>query len=423
MNNSRVWIEVSKVLAVVTVTLVVLLIVVPSASAAAKYKLLYRFTGHTDGGYLDAGVILDSSGNLYGTTCFGGFWGGGTVFELTPNSDGTWTQTTIYSFNADSPYAPLVFDAAGNLYGTTYHGGDYGVGSVFMLTANSDGTWTETTLYSFAGGKDGAQPVAGLILDAAGNLYGTTNHGGRGKCQFYSGRGCGTVFKLTHDPINKPDGTWTESVLHAFAGGMDGGFPDHSNLVFDAAGNLYGAARSQGIPGCDGTGCGTVFELTPKSDGRWNEAILHRFNGKTDGGNPNGTLVFDSTGQLYGTTLDGGHDGMGNVFKLTLGSDGKWKEQVIHEFTGGEDGGNPYAGVIFDAADNLYGATDGALGDHGTIYKLSPRSGGVWKETILHQFGGRDGGPRGDVVFDQNGNLYDTTDGHSFRGVVFEITP
>jgi uncharacterized repeat protein (TIGR03803 family) len=422
MKTNQFWAAVCKVLAVMTATLIMALILAPGASAAPKYKVLYRFTGGADGGNLVGGLIFDSSGNLYGMAHYGGTYGNGAVFELTPNSDGTWTENTIYSFTGGSdggnPYDCVVIDAAGNLYGTANQGGAYGGGTVFTLTPNSDGTWTETTLYSFAGGTDGEYPVAGLTLDTAGNLYGTTNHGGRGECDFLGGTGCGTVFKLTHNP----DGTWTETVLYAFAGGKDGGYPDWSRVVFDAAGDLYGGTRNEGLPGCD-YGCGTLFELIPNSDGTWSEKVLHRFKQRTDGGSADGTLIFDSLGNLYGTTLRGGHYDWGVVYKMTLGSNGKWKEHVIHEFRGGEDGGNPYAGVIFDASGNLYGATNGDSGNHGTVYKLSPRSGGGWKETILHHCADKDGGPNGDVLFDKNGNLYDTTDGHGNGGVVFEITP
>ncbi len=420
-----VWAAVSKALAVTTVTLIMALILAPGAWAAGKYKILYNFSGGSDGGYLDAGLIFDSSGNLYGTAYIGGAYGNGVVFELTPNSDGNWTETVIYSFtggaDGGNPSASLIFDAVGNLYSTANLGGAYGYGTVFMLSPNSGGTWTETVLYSFAGGTDGAFPIAGLIFDAAGNLYGTTNKGGKGNCPDYTYRGCGTVFELTPNS----GGGWAESALYAFAGGKDGGYPDHANLVFDGAGNLYGATRDHGLSGprCAGYGCGTVFELTPNSGG-WTETVLHRFNQK-DGGNPDGTLIFDAAGNLYGTTLDGGPHDAGNVFKLTLGQKGKWTEQVIHEFTG-KDGAGSYAGVIFDAAGNLYGAASsgGTHGD-GTVYKLTPTSGGKWKISVLHQFrGGTDGwAPRGDVVFDANGDLYDTTADNGTTGTVFEIMP
>ena len=232
MKTNKFWTAVSKVLAVVTIALIVVLILVPGASAASKYKVLYRFTGGTDGRSPDANVVFDSAGNLYSTTYGGGANGSGTVFELTPNSDGSWTEMVLYSFTGGADgggaYAPLIFDAGGSLYSTTYYGGANGYGVVFELTPSSGGNWTETVIYSFQGGTDGARPVSGLIFDAAGNLYGMTDHGGKPGCNWYGGSGCGTVFEL------KPnlDGSWTESVLYAFAGGKDGGYPRHGTLTF-----------------------------------------------------------------------------------------------------------------------------------------------------------------------------------------------
>jgi len=422
------WAAVSKVLAVLAATLIMASILAPGAWAAGKYKVLHRFTGGSDGSGPGAGVVFDSTGNLYTTTRQDGAYGSGTVVELTPNSDGSWTETVIYSFtggtDGGASYGTPIFDVVGNLYGTTSAGGVYGYGTVFMLTPNSDGSWTETTLHSFAGGTDGAQPTSGLIFDTAGNLYGTTTKGGRGNCPEYSSAtGCGTAYELTRSS----GGGWSESVLYAFAGGKDGGYLDWGNLVFDGAGNLYGTTRDHGISGprCAGYGCGTLFELTPNSGGGWTEHVLHRFNQK-DGGDADGTLIFDAAGTLYGTTLTGGRYNAGTVFTLTLGSDGKWTERVIHAFTDGKDGGYPYSGVIFDAAGALYGTTNvGGIHGYGTVYELTPESGGGWKESVLHAFkGGRDGQqPCNDVVFDANGNLFDTTTSGGNGGTVFEIMP
>jgi uncharacterized repeat protein (TIGR03803 family) len=416
---------VSKALAVTAATLIMALMLAPSASAAGKYKVLHRFAGGSDGSAPGAGVVFDSTGNLYTTTRLDGAYGNGAVVELTPNSDGGWTESVIYSFtggtDGGAPYGTPIFDVVGNLYSTTSSGGVSGYGTVFMLTPDSDGSWTETTLHSFAGGTDGAQPTSGLIFDAVGNLYGETTKGGRGHCPEYSSaKGCGTVFELTPNS----DGTWTESVLYAFAGGQDGGFPNWGNPVFDSAGNLYGTTRDHAHRGC-AAGCGTLFELTPNSGGGWTEHVLHRFNQK-DGGNADGTLIFDATGTLYGTTLTGNRYNVGAVFTLTLGSGGKWTERVIHAFTGHKDGGYPYSGVIFGAAGALYGTTNvGGNHGYGTVFELTPESGGAWKENVLHAFeGGKDGQqPCNDVVFGANGNLFDTTTGGSSGGTVFEITP
>jgi len=255
-----------------------------------------------------AGPILDSSGNLYGTTLEGGLHGGGTVFEVTPFG----METVLHSFSkhpgtkkkpADGyyPAASLIFDSQGNLYGTTTCGGNYqcsrgqggGCGAVFQLTPSG----TEALLYKFNGGSDGAFPYAPVIFDQNGNLYGTTPRGGAFDC--------GTVFKVT-----PPD---TESVLYAFTCGADGANPG-GGLVMDEQGNLYGTTAEGGLLDCDnGFGCGVIFELTPSETLN----VLHTFTGGNDGSFPNGPLVLDSQGNLYGTTYDGGAYGVGTVFALT----------------------------------------------------------------------------------------------------------
>ena len=272
----------------------------------------------------------------------------------------TWAATNekvLHSFNGNGadgyqPEASLIFDAVGNLYGTTYWGGTYGFGTVFELTPSGGGGWTETVLHSFQpNGTDGNYPIAGLIFDAAGNLYGTTSAGGT--------YGFGTVFELTPEE----GGGWTETVLLNF-NGTDGSYP-HAGLAFDAAGNLYGTT------GYDGTyHYGTVFELTPTAGGGWTETVLHSFGNGTDGASPFAGLIFDAAGNLYGTTSAGGTYGTGTVFELTGG-----REQVLYSFKSryGADGATPYAGLIFDAAGNLYGTTywGGNYGD-GTVFELTP---------------------------------------------------
>jgi len=277
----------SKVLAVAAVTLIMALVLAPGAWAARRYKVLYRFTGGTDGSQPFAGLILDTSGNLYGTTPQGGACGNGVVFKLTKNSDGSWTESVLHAFaggtDGATPYAEVTFDTSGNLYGTTQYGGASSAGTVFQLAPNSDGTWTERVLYSFTGGSDGANPFSGVIFDGGGNLYGTTYYGGAS--------GAGVVYKLTPNS----DGTWIERVLHTFTGGLDGGNPDFGNLTFDTAGNLYGPTGYGG-----GSGSGVVYKLTPSDDGTWTETVLHTFTGGKDGMIPSGTLVFDPMGRLYG---------------------------------------------------------------------------------------------------------------------------
>jgi uncharacterized repeat protein (TIGR03803 family) len=265
------------------------------------------------------------------------------------------------------PYgSSLILDSAGNLYGTTSIGGtgrctnqyieQIGCGTVFELMPGTDGKWTEKILHGFTGdypGRDGAWPLAGLIFDKSGNLYGTTSYGGYG-----CGYGCGIVFEL----VKGANGKWTEKVLHRFHGN-DGGGPS-GGLVFDSSGNLYGTTAYGGPPNCN-SGCGLVFELTPDGNGDWKEKVLHNF-GPTGGSAPVGNIIFDAAGNLYGVTQNGGEytgycqiDGCGTVFELTPRATGKWREKALHSFcaTNCEDGATPYAGLTFDAAGNLYGST------------------------------------------------------------------
>jgi uncharacterized repeat protein (TIGR03803 family) len=263
-------------------------------------------------------------------------------------------------------------------------------------------------------------------LDDAGNLYGTTSWGGTGSCTSEGDFvGCGTVFELSP----KAGGGWTEKVLYSFANGTDGTFPA-AGLVFDAAGDLYGVTYEGGTGSCLRTGyagCGIVFELLPKAGGRWVERVLHYFN-LTDGGWPVGSLIFDAAGNLYGMTNGGGAYDWGTAYELMPGPKGGWGEKILHNFNqSGASGDSPYAGLVFDAAGNLYGTTlfDGA-GGNGTVFELRPTTSGPWTEWVLHAFGSRsrDGlDPEDSLTFDAAGNLYGTTDagGSSSYGTVFEI--
>jgi uncharacterized repeat protein (TIGR03803 family) len=389
----------------------------PGAWAASSYQVIYKFSKAGGDQPQDALLVFDAAGSLYGTTFGGGKYGGGTVFKLARNPDGSWTQSVLYNFDfVMSVRAGVIFDASGNLYGTTWGGGG-GCGTVFKLTHNPDGSWTNQVIYSFTCGNDGGGAVGGVILDAAGALYGTTAVGGAS--------GGGVVYKLTPNP----DGSWTQSVLHSFDG-TDGGYPDHGSLVFDTAGNLYGASAAVWGP-C----CGTIFELMPQPDGSWKEVVLHHFSGGTDGGTPESTLIFDQAGGLYGTASSGGLYGMGVVFKLTRGADGKWREHVIHHFNGA-NGATPFAGVVFDAAGNLFGTTVsggdgkcrswGGSYDCGVVYKLVPNPQGGWTGHVLHYQGLTAGLPFTGVVVDSNGVIYGMGAGVGIPGElggVFEITP
>jgi uncharacterized repeat protein (TIGR03803 family) len=392
--------------------------------AATKEVVLHRFPSRgPDGSSPRGGVIFDVAGNLYGTTEFGGR-GNGTVFKLAPGAGGTWTETILYSFggpgDGNYPYAGLVFDTAGNLYGTTLSAGAGGSGTVFELSPSASGTWTETVLHTFAGDEDGYYPEASLILDSDGNLYGTTTWGG-----VYD---FGTVFKLAPGA----DGTWTETVLHSFGNAKDGANP-YASLIFDAAGNLYGTTA---VGGANGSACkfggGTVFKLAPSADGTWTETVLYSFSGGKNACEPYANLVFDAAGNLYGTTIYGGlYQNAGTVFQLAPGTEGHWTEKVLHSFGSDKGGYFPVAGLIFDKAGNLYGTT--WYGGHyglGNVFELKQGTNGKWTDTVLRSLGhgntGRD--PFAGVILDGHGNLYGTTYGggifHSgCCGTVFEIIP
>ena len=258
--------------------------------------VLYTFTGFADGGNPQAGLVMDKAGNLYGTTLSGGTTGFGTVFTVDPSG----REKVLHSFSATGgdgayPYAALIHDEAGNLYGTTYGGGVYGYGTVFKVDANG----LTTILYSFTGAGDGSGPVGGLIRDRRASLYGTTYSGGA--------YGFGTVFELT--------ASGTESVLYSFTGGNDGATPS-AGLVRDAAGNLYGTTEFGGASPCQGLGCGVVFSVS--KDGK--ETVLHDFTGGTDGSNPESGLIRKGN-SLYGTTPDGGAYSVGTLFKLRTSDD------------------------------------------------------------------------------------------------------
>jgi uncharacterized repeat protein (TIGR03803 family) len=418
--RKKIWFE-GAALLLIAITL----LLAPGAGAQSKYKTLHRFKDDAHGKFVYAGLIFDQIGNLYGTTILGGARGNGTVFKLAPNADGSWTKNVLYNFSGredgGSPYASLIFDQTGNLYGTTADGGTMSLGTVFKLTPNADGSWTETVIYSFLGREDGGSPLAGLILDSAGNLYGTT---------FYDGD-----FTTAFELMPNADGSWTEKVLHVFQNGSDGS-QSSAGLIFDQAGNLYGTtAYGGGSSSCNLNTCGVVFELTPNQDGTWTENLLYRFTGGKDGGNPFGGLIFDQAGNLYGTTEFGGNCGAvgcGVVFKLTRQADGSWAESVPYSFSG-RDGDHPLASLISDADGNLYGTTVGARSGPcvaaygcGVVFRLTPNSNGTWTESVLHRFSDHPGAhPDASLIFDASGNLYGTTagDGTITFGSVFEITP
>jgi hypothetical protein len=272
------------------------------------------------------------------------------------------------------PVGGLIFDGAGNLYGVAEEGGTsgcpFGCGVVFKLSPGVNGTWTETVLYPFAGKSDGSKPQAGLIFDDEGNLYGTTAYGGLDYVQC-GNSGCGTVFAISPGT----GGSWNEILLHKFSAGADG-FRPMAELIFDTAGNLFGTTLYGGAPGpslCSPWHCGTVFELSPSSSG-WMESVVLAFNGP-NGAWPKSDLIFDPAGNLYGTTQGGTMNYNGNVFELAP-KGGSWNETVLYSFPyqGNAKPGNlPAAGVIRDAAGNLYGTTlGGGFSTSGVVFEIVP---------------------------------------------------
>ncbi len=368
---------------------------------AQTFSTIYNFTGGTDGGNPLSGLAITSAGKLFGTTSAGGSFGAGVVFKLSESGE----EKVLYSFTGGAdganPNASLIFDDSGNLYGTTYGGGANGDGTVFELTQAG----VETVLYSFQGGADGANPMSKLSFDGAGNLYGTTFAGGA--------YGAGTVFEVVKGG--------TEKVLHSFGNGTDGANPT-AGVTLTAKPAIFGTTSAGGADGY-----GIVFALTPAQSG-WKETVLHTFAMQSDGATPYAGLVFDSAGNLYGTTTDGGGEdgnGGGTIFELSY-SGGQWNFNVLDGLPGSGISGT-YRNVLLDASDNIYATThcDGADGA-GTVYKLT-RSGGTWTYTLLYTFTGQSDGlySYSNLVADKQGNLYGTTKygGTSGNGVVFKVTP
>jgi uncharacterized repeat protein (TIGR03803 family) len=421
-----------------------LLMVCKIPAAAQTEILLHSFTHGTDGGQPFTALVMDTGGNLYGTTEDGGQFNSGVAFELRRVA-GIWSEKVIHTFagrgaGGAHPNSALVLDSQGNLYGATSSGGGVaclggrGCGTIFQLTHTGSGRWEEHVLYSFLGGIDGSVPQ-GIVFDSKGNLFGTTYYGGTANF--------GTVFQL----IPQGSGPWKKKLLHSFIGGSDGAYPLGDSLIFDSDGSLYGTSTVGGgvgtcLYGGQMLACGTVFKLTPPSitGGAWTESVLYAFTGGTDGGLPFAGLILDSTGNLYGTTYQSGDSscgsgqGCGTAFEMSPVAGGDWSYTVLHTFVGGNDGQNPIGRLAFDLSGNLYGETEwgGTKCDIvlncGTVFELSPIAGGGWSESVFYDFKGDpiDGAaPGGGLVFDNAGNMYGTTalDGTSIYGTAFEITP
>ena len=442
------------------------------AAAGQTESVIFKFHGGFDGGGSPYGALVaDQAGNLYGATGIGGDSGHncylgtakgcGAIFELTPPNvpDGSWREVLLYSFqggtDGDAPRGPLVFDQAGNLFGTTGGGGSNSAcpncGTVFELSppTSEGGAWKETVIHRFAGGllkPDGAGPNGGLVLDKNGNLYGTTFAGG-------GSQDIGTVFELS--PPTVSGGAWKETVIHHFTNFQNGANPLSSPIIDHGA--LYGMTNSGGLDCYHNgySGCGIVYRLAPPATAGapWSEEVLYRFGQfglhPDDGTNPEGALIFDTLGNLYGTTNNGGgtqcdpYFQCGTVFQLSppISGLGPWIETTLWKFAGRSDGSFPQAGLVMDSQGALYGTTpsggsacSGGSGC-GIVFKLVPPAtpGFSWSEQVLHIFGVQrgDGELPETVLLPVNGRLYGTTDqGGETRpactfscGTVFTVAP
>jgi uncharacterized repeat protein (TIGR03803 family) len=380
-------------------------VILTAPARGQSVEVLYNFAGGSDGSQPMSRLTADGKGNYYGTTSNGkgpqcALSGCGTVFELSPNGTGGWNETVLYDFTGttDPTSSPVTLDGAGNLYGT--EGGQYG--NVFELSPSGSG-WTHKVLYSFfLGGTDGAGPVGGVIMDHAGNIYGTT---------YVDNARIGTVFELSPS-----GGTWTKREIYVDK------IKSIAGLTMDSEGNIFF------------TDSAAVFELSPNNSGGWNANVIHTFTRDPPGGlNAQGTLVLDQAGNVYGTTTNGGV-GPGTVFELSPGADG-WTENVLYSFKGigKSDGANPHAGIVFDEAGNIYGTTlFGGKDNVGIVFELvAPTSpGGGYSERILWNFDGASGAnPFSSLVVDKAGHLYGTASyggtgcSPGGCGVVYEVTP
>jgi uncharacterized repeat protein (TIGR03803 family) len=381
---------------------------------AQTESLLHDFTGGGDGGEPQGHLTSDGAGNFYGTTDIGGL-GYGTVFELSPNGSGGWNETVLHTFTnwLDGGYpffTSLIFDNLGNLYGTTYGGGPTGHGVVFELSPKGT-RWVETVLYSFGrnGSVGGADPFNGVIMDSAGNLYGTYLISGLPNTE--------AIFQLS--PSN---GGWKQKVIYNFDAPADnnGG----GGLTMDASGNIFAVlSAAYDSP--------SVVELSPNGEGGWTPTVLHTFAKNIF---PEGAPVLDKAGNLYGTTQAGGANNMGTVYELSPGNNGKWTEKILYSFKGSKtEGSGPYAGIVFDPSGNIYGTTTfGGESDAGTVFELTPVGKDSYQEKVLWIFDGTNGyGSLGSLILDSAGNLYGVTPSGGGTGcsppvgcgIAFEVTP
>lgn len=408
MGSRRIWPSASRSLIICAAVA----LLATASWAANTTKLIYGFAGGNDGEYTDTELVMDSAGNLYGTSVQGGTHGGGTVFQVTPAG----VHTVLYSFKGGAdggePYKGVTLDAQGNLYGTAVTGGsgscEGGCGVVFKLT-NTGGVWTESVIHAFTGGNDGSGPGSPVAFDPRGNLYGTTPTGGA--------NGIGVVYQL------RPTATgWKFHLIHTFTGGDDGGGGSAGRLLIDPRGDIFGVCTVGGV-----NGFGTVYEISP-TQGQWQFTTLYAFKDSPDGALPYGSVVFDRGGNLYGTTYYAGANDLGTVYKLTH-SKGTWTESVLYSFKGGTDGDSPISSLVADAAGNFYGTTSGGGSSCGcgVIFKMTRGAAGTWKESVVYRFPGapEPGFAYNGMIGDGAGNFYGATvhGGNSNDGAIYELTP
>jgi len=399
-----------------------------TAFAVDTLTTLYKFKGKSDGEYPQSGLTADSAGNLYGTTVNGGtsctgLLTCGVVFKLSPSSSGTWTQTVLYTFLGGTdgayPESAPIFDAAGNLYGTTEAGGGstnctYGCGTIYELSPNSSGGYTETILYVFQGPNDAyGAGNANLMFDSAGNLYGST---------FSGGNGFGSIYKLSPSASG-----WTYTTLYALT--STNGVYITGTVLMDAAGNFYGTTEEGGYRSgfCGTSGCGVVFRIANTATG-YRFDTLFAFRG-VNGLQPYGGVAMDATGNLYGTTLFGGAgktvEGYGVVYKLTPTTQGQWKETILHAFTNGTDGTEPHGRLILDSAGVIYGTSST------TAFRVNQASSGGWQFEVLAPMasGTSNYFVINPLLRDAAGNMYGLTESGGSTlcahgcGTIYELSP
>lgn len=390
-----------------------IVLVLSIAAAASTTGVIYSLGGDQDGEYADTDLVVDSAGNIYGTTVIGGDFGSGTVFQLTPSGQ----HNVLYSFqgaqDGGEPYKGVTLDRQGNLYGTAVTGGggscEGGCGVVYKVFKTSSG-WRQTVVYAFTGGNDGSGPGSGVTIDADGKIYGMTPTGGA--------YGSGVVFQLS-GPASATG--MRLKVIHTFTGGDDGAGASAGRLLI-RNGKIYGAATVGGA-----YGKGTAFELTPTQTGEWDLKTLYAFKGQPDAGFPYGGFLFDADGNLYGTTYYDGENNLGSVYELMPTQTGEWNEKVLYSFQGDSDGLGPISNLVVDKAGNLYGTTSegGAGCSCGVIFKLSRDQD--WLETVVYRFQGAPDGAfaYNGMVGDEAGNFYGATvhGGLSDDGTVYKFTP